>query len=521
MALAALLMTIPNAAVAWAPNCDEFIYTNRVPDANYGQTGAKRSFSNMLAALNTNALLQLVRDKAPEYAAWLNFHPSVMDINGGYQEDPEFAIFPNGMLDEREFSFIQYIINHPELDVMVDDGGTPRELYDVAYEAWCNNLTQLYHDISGPEGDPWCLFFTMLPGLQYVLAGMVTVGDDNTAEVLFELLGMFDPDDPDMDPEIKQYIDMLLPNFQLPVRANYILKPQFFSMNGDPDGDGYTNYEEYVAFGFEDAGYFAAALDPTMKPPPRKCQYNTSLQKQAADLMKALVGENGLPQSETLLDHFSLFSWSTLDFEDGAAWITWCDGGGSGAEPALGDGIPDSWQLALLTEVLCREYVDPDAKAAWQTYSANIYAAFQSNVAAVEAAVAALPAGEAKDFWDANVDLYGEFVAAVCGLSQSLQDAWLKLLNLEGAAVVVFEGGTGVEVFSDAGDLDDDGDSNLDEYTAVLGYGSDRDGFLRAAMYNSPFWSGNPDLPAAGLLGLGLTACACALGAAVVIRRRK
>lgn len=79
---------------------------------------------------------------------------------------------------------------------------------------------------------------------------------------------------------------------------------------------------------------------------------------------------------------------------------------------------------------------------------------------------------------------------------------------------------TASEPFSALGDYNGDGMSNLDTYSGVVdAVGSpDSDAtralFVSAATGSSPFWPGNPGLPAAGLLGMALlTSAIAALGA--------
>ena len=82
----------------------------------------------------------------------------------------------------------------------------------------------------------------------------------------------------------------------------------------------------------------------------------------------------------------------------------------------------------------------------------------------------------------------------------------------------VFTSGSN-EIFSAAGDLDGDGDTNLEEYLAVTDRGGDMSAFVSAATTAGPFWPGNPDLPLAWWpLALALPATGCIL---LRPRRRK
>ena len=348
---------------------------------------------------------------------------------------------------------------------------------------------------------------------RYIIPAFFTIGDEHSAGIVFELLGQFDPDDPDMDPEVRAILDSLLPNFTIPQEENYILLPQYFGPWGDCDGDGAPNIAEYQYFG-KDA-YLSAATDPNQVPPAPPCSYAADFQIGGPAVMAAL---GDLPLSSAVVD--LLPSWPVLDFENGDVWIDWVDGGQVGPEPGLGDGIPDRYQLALLAEVMCHYYVPTWEKYAWEAFGQQALDDFQANLVALEAGIAALPAGDVKTFWTTGAG--GDHVAlaaGLMGLSQDLNDAYGTLFGLDGIAVTLYGGGT---PFSDVGDLDGDGDSNLEEYDeVVVTHGTNLEGYIRAALYNSPFWAGNPNLPAAGMVALGLLACACALGGASIIRRKR
>ena len=48
-----------------------------------------------------------------------------------------------------------------------------------------------------------------------------------------------------------------------------------------------------------------------------------------------------------------------------------------------------------------------------------------------------------------------------------------------------------------------------------------KEDFVNAAAQLSPFFPGNPEVPVAGIIGLGLLAGACAVGGASLLRRKK
>lgn len=72
---------------------------------------------------------------------------------------------------------------------------------------------------------------------------------------------------------------------------------------------------------------------------------------------------------------------------------------------------------------------------------------------------------------------------------------------------------------SPLGDYDGDGITNLDAYNLVMDAGGDYEDFVAAA--GGGFWTtGNPDLPAVGLLGLAALVSVIAAGGAFVLRKK-
>jgi len=81
-------------------------------------------------------------------------------------------------------------------------------------------------------------------------------------------------------------------------------------------------------------------------------------------------------------------------------------------------------------------------------------------------------------------------------------------------------GKTADEPLSALGDFDDDGVSNLVVYQGIVASGGGIADFVAAATGSNPFWPGNPNLPVAGLLGLGVMAGALVTGGAFKLRKR-
>ena len=78
-------------------------------------------------------------------------------------------------------------------------------------------------------------------------------------------------------------------------------------------------------------------------------------------------------------------------------------------------------------------------------------------------------------------------------------------------------GKTATEPFSGTGDYNGNGDTNAQVEDAV---GSDPATFVAAASGANVWYSGNPEMPVAGILGLALLAGACVMGGAASIRRK-
>jgi hypothetical protein len=293
----------------------------------------------------------------------------------------------------------------------------------------------------------------------------------------------------------------------------------FLTPAGDADGDGATNQEEWEAYGLPlvpgqpatppetdvsagIAAYVAAALNPAVTPSggegegegegePEPCPYLGVLDSQG-EALAAQAGAAGIGSPD----------WSTRDFE-----------GWPGQDPS-GDGLPESYQMALITAVIC----DSDYWA-----SASVLAQLGENATLYSADLDDLGIGGIlKDS--------AAVMAAMMGTSEAMKTTWNGVFMLFGvpeglpriAQYKVFTGSgkASNEIFSADGDLDGDGLTNQEEYDQVVAAGGDRDVFVRAAMDPGNFWPGNPALPLAGLLGLALLSGAASVGGVYVIRKK-
>jgi len=274
-------LSVPSFAVQPPPNPDELDFCALLD-------GAYNLVTNEFAFL-----LELLGDDA---ALLTMVQCAVADINGGIVDN---LPTPNGMLDGNyELRIIKELIQNPTQYASLASGTLPGQVRagvnptDVinAYNA---NYQMLYTDgmkqfltltlpslwpilqeiyptvpsLCDTPGDPAgcidnALIVTLFRNLLMVLAGFATEGDDASAESVATVAGLL------------ALCDVLSPgsclvNDIVTDPNAYERLPEFLSKEGDADGDGYTNYEEYEAFadvkGPGDA-FIAAVLDPSVIP---------------------------------------------------------------------------------------------------------------------------------------------------------------------------------------------------------------------------------------------------------------
>lgn len=178
-----------------------------------------------------------------------------------------------------------------------------------------------------------------------------------------------------------------------------------------------------------------------------------------------------------------------------------------------GDLVPDPYQLALIAAAIC---TNPAIEA---VYNANLAAA--EDLLADDPLGYGYPAEMAPQIaiesmmddtaWNVLCWYYWyAYTAYYDWGTWQMTDAFFVLYPL--TVVPELRGG---------GDYDNDGLTNLQEYTAVASVGGSPLLFAQAATDATNFWAGNPAVPVAGLVGLGLLAGACTLGGALSLRRKK
>jgi PKD repeat protein len=243
------------------------------------------------------------------------------------------------------------------------------------------------------------------------------------------------------------------------------------------------------------------------------CVFDGELTFQGELFALALLAEEPLSDElKALLQYFGQTSWSLFDWEGLEA-----DFPPNPPTVIPGDGLPDAAQIALIEYVACNTMLDANAVT---------YAGMVTNKALFLEDVAALAALE-PDF--GALAFFGDLFAGLIGSSEEMRDTVNALIYAltsgytglpNYADYVVFGLDKEGPLFGADGDVDGDGKTNLEEYEAVMAAGGDIDTFIDAATDPYNFWDGNPDLPVAGILGLGLLAGTMLAGAALAIRKK-
>jgi hypothetical protein len=176
------------------------------------------------------------------------FSPDLCDANGGTISVQPPQIVGNDMKDGCELGIIHECLGNPALDLSANRGVT----HAMVQEAWDRNITRMVADLGGPNGR----IRQSVPGLDLLMAGYMTLGNPESTVVPSLLMSAI------------SVIIALPPGTAIPVTKNYVGLGSYFGPDGDADGDGFANREEYDYFmplGGRNL-YIQAALDPTMKP---------------------------------------------------------------------------------------------------------------------------------------------------------------------------------------------------------------------------------------------------------------
>ncbi len=152
---------------------------------------------------------------------------------------------------------VRSCLHNPTLDLGASHGVT----HAVAAAAWQHNITRMLSDLGGAGGR----IPRAVPGLDTLLAGYMTLGNAQSTMVPLLLMTAIN------------VVISLPPEVVIPASQNYTPLGAYFGPDGDADGDGATNRQEYDYFmplGGRDL-YIAAALDPTMKPGDQSVTHST------------------------------------------------------------------------------------------------------------------------------------------------------------------------------------------------------------------------------------------------------
>jgi hypothetical protein len=199
------------------------------------------------------AMASLYRVSAPYH--WMlgdfSFEADTCDANGGSINVNPPSINGNGLRDAFELGLIQQCLQYPELDLSASGGLNNRQVR----RAWESNYARMLDDLGGAGS----LVQQSMPGIASLMAGFMTLGDSGSSMTPFILvlaLGAF----------IEFPEGVVVPQAE-----NYTLLADWFGPEGDADGDGFTNTEEYAYFAplGGDAFYRMAALDPVIAPESR------------------------------------------------------------------------------------------------------------------------------------------------------------------------------------------------------------------------------------------------------------
>lgn len=200
---------------------------------------------------NLSAYYVLLGDQGAE---GLSFSPEECDLNGGQISIEPVVISGNGMLDSLEFALITECYNNIDIDFTANGGVS----HQIAVNAFNQNMQQMIVDCGGAGSIVNTIFY----GLPQMLAGYMTLGNQESTMIptVISIAAQA------IDPSFNIHVNIIVP-------LNYQLLPQYFGPDGDADGDGWTNKQEYEYFihsnmSYEEKkqAYINSALNPDVFP---------------------------------------------------------------------------------------------------------------------------------------------------------------------------------------------------------------------------------------------------------------
>ncbi len=187
-----------------------------------------------------------------------SLHPDVCDINGGFDISVKpIELYPNNMLESDEFALIAAILADPSYDATARGGVS----HQMVYDAWTQNFNQIRLDLGCCVGGPENVF-TMFPDIDYLIAALITLGDQDSLAFPMILLDLVVNND-----TVAQLVHD--PNVRMIDLDNYKLMREYLAWCGDADGDGCSNFSEYSHFKAQGgrAAYLNAAMNFAQRPP--------------------------------------------------------------------------------------------------------------------------------------------------------------------------------------------------------------------------------------------------------------
>ncbi|MCX8066007.1 MAG: hypothetical protein N3G21_12700 [Candidatus Hydrogenedentes bacterium] len=187
-------------------------------------------------------------------AEGLSFNPTECDLNGGQLSIEPIVISGNGMLDALEFALITECYKNPNID-FTSRGGVSHQ---IAVNAFNHNMQRMIYDCGGENGIVYTIFY----GLPQMLAGYMTLGNQESTMIPTAISVAAQA----IDPSFNIRVNIIIPLY-------YQSLPQYFGPNGDADGDGWSNKQEYLYFvkngtSYEEkkSAYISSALNPDVYP---------------------------------------------------------------------------------------------------------------------------------------------------------------------------------------------------------------------------------------------------------------
>lgn len=239
-------------------------------------------------------------------AGGFSFNPDFFDANGNLFQDGNISgdpiIIPgNGLREFYEFMVIDAVLKRPDLNLSATGGAT----YAAVKSAWDKNIACVQAALGGAGG----LADIILPGLDTLMGGFFTIGDYNSRLLVTTLITLLG--------EIEQFPTNVNSSLLYTLPSEYL--PQWFAWDGDADGDGWKNDQEYAYFSPDGvSGYVDAALNPGLGPTDGAGRYEVGDSVRIAVLDKPKYDStfqwfrNGAPISNKA-DHFAGVGSRALD----------------------------------------------------------------------------------------------------------------------------------------------------------------------------------------------------------------